>query len=383
MEGGSAGCPFLLPPGTLGSGERANARAAADGYLRILVGLVGRARQRGMRGRKVTNSDSGANYRLGAVYSLTTAFLMATQEPFSFPAASRLTSVQFVCLTQVALLVSIPLLTLRPKSRRDFFALLGDRSNYGKLALIFAIGMCGLLLYNRGLSHSRPIIIAAILNLSPFWAALVALVISKVAIPVSRTIFFSCLVAAFAGAMAVAWSQIGVADKPTMSQVWDNLLHGSWVYAIPVPICSALGGTLIGKWFRNYDESGAIAANFLFSTSILIPVTLVILYFQSELQFNQLQAVILMMVGTIIAASLGRVFYQVALSTTGNDNGFVTMFFLLVPALTVLISLPLSWWIADLRFTADPVFFFGLLAIAASLLLFSLKSWKRAAPDRK
>jgi hypothetical protein len=165
--------------------------------------------------------------------------------------------------------------------------------------------------------------------------------------------------------------------------VWDNLLHGSWVYAIPVPICSALGGTLIGKWFRNYDESGAIAANFLFSTSRLIPVTLVILYFQSELQFNQLQAVILMMVGTIIAASLGRVFYQVALSTTGNDNGFVTMFFLLVPALTGLISLPLSWWIADLRFTADPVFFFGLLAIAASLLLFSLKSWKRAAPDRK
>jgi drug/metabolite transporter (DMT)-like permease len=331
----------------------------------------------------VTNSDSGANYKLGALYSLSTAFLLATQEPFSFPAASRLTSVQFVCLTQVALLVSIPLLTLRPKSRRDFFALLGDRSSYGKLALIFAIGMCGLLLYNRGLSHSHPIIIAAILNLSPFWAALVALVISKVAIPVSRIVFFSCLVAAFAGAMAVAWSQIGGADKPTMNQVWDNLLHGSWVYAIPVPICSALGGTLIGKWFRNYDESGTIAANFLVSTSILIPVTLVILYLHSELQFNQLPAVILMMIGTIIAASLGRVFYQVALSTTGNDNGFVTMFFLLVPALTGLISLPLSWWIADLRFTADPVFFFGLLAIAASLLLFSLKSWKRAAPDRK
>ena len=90
-----------------------------------------------------------------------------------------------------------------------------------------------------------------------------------------------------------------------------------------------------------------------------------------------------MMVGTIIAASLGRVSYQIALSTTGNDNGFVTMFFLLVPALTGLISLPLSWWIADLRFTADPVFFFGLLAIGVSLLLFSLKSWERAASARK
>jgi hypothetical protein len=90
-----------------------------------------------------------------------------------------------------------------------------------------------------------------------------------------------------------------------------------------------------------------------------------------------------MMIGTIIAASLGRVFYQVALSATGNDNGFVTMFFLLVPALTGLISLPLSWWIAELRFSADPVFFFGLLAIAASLLLFSLKTWDRAGPTQK
>jgi drug/metabolite transporter (DMT)-like permease len=331
----------------------------------------------------VTNSASRVNYRLGALYSLTTAILLATQEPFSFPAASRLTSVQFVCLTQVALLVSIPLLTLHPNSRRDFFALLRDRSNYGKLAIILAIGICGLLLYNRGLSNSHPIIIAAILNLSPFWAAVVALLISRVPIPVSPIVFFSCLVGAFLGAMAVAWSQIGGADKPTMSQVWDNLLHGSWVYAIPVPICSALGGTLIGKWFTKYDESGTIAANFLVSTSILIPVTLLILYTRSELQFNQLGAVLLMMVGTIVAASLGRVFYQVALSTTGNDNGFVTMFFLLVPALTGLISLPLSWWIAELRFTADPVFFFGLLAIAASLLLFSLKTWNRAGPAGK
>jgi drug/metabolite transporter (DMT)-like permease len=331
----------------------------------------------------VINSASRANYRLGALYSLATAFLLATQEPFSFPAAARLTSVQFVCLTQVALLVSIPLLTLHPNSRRDFFAILRDPSHYGKLALILAIGICGLLLYNRGLSNSHPIIIAAILNMSPFWAALVALLISRVPIPVSPTIFFSCLVAAFLGAMAVAWSQIGGAVKSTMSEVWDNLLHGSWVYAIPVPICSALGGTLIGKWFSEYDESGTIAANFLVSTSILIPVTLFILYTRSELQFNQPAAIILMMIGTIIAASMGRVLYQIALSTTGNDNGFVTMFFLLVPALTGLISLPLSWWIADLGFTADPVFFLGLLAIAASLLLFSLNSWERAASARK
>jgi drug/metabolite transporter (DMT)-like permease len=319
------------------------------------------------------NSESRPNYRLGALYSVSTAFLLATQEPFSFPAAKHLSSLQFVCLTQVALLVSIPLLTWHANSRRDFIALLKDRSNYGKLAVIFALGMCGLLLYNLGLSNAHPIIISAILNLSPFWAALVALLLSRVPIPVSPIIFFSCLMGAFVGAMAVAWSQIGGASKPTIAELGDNVLHGSWIYAIPVPIFSALGGTLVGKWFNKYDESGAIAANFLFSTSILIPSTIFILYIRGELHFYQIAAVILMMIGTIIAASLGRVLYQIALSTTGNNNGFVTMFFLLVPALTGLISLPLSWWIPDLHFTVDPMFFLGLVVIAASLLLFSLR----------
>jgi drug/metabolite transporter (DMT)-like permease len=324
------------------------------------------------------------NYRLGSLLSVITAFMLATQEPFSFLAARRLSTIQFICLTQIALLISIPLLTLQPTSRRDFVALLRDASNYGKLAVIFAIGMGGLLLYNFGLSNAHPIIISAILNLSPFWAAAVALIISRVPIPVSPTVFFGCFAGAFAGAMAVAWSQIGDADRPTMSQLADNLLHGSWVYAIPIPLCSALGGTLIGRWFAEYDESAAIAANFVVSNLVLIPSTVFILYQRAELQFdNQPVAILLMIVGTIIAASVGRVLYQIALTVTGGDNGFVTMFFNLVPALTALISLVLSLWIADLHFAADPMFFVGLALIAASLLLFSLKSWRQApgVPD--
>ena len=76
---------------------------------------------------------------------------------------------------------------------------------------------------------------------------------------------------------------------------------------------------------------------------------------------------ILMIVGTIVAASLGRVGYQIALTVTGGDNGFVTMFFNLVPALTALISLILSLWIADLHFVLDPMFFIGSAVIATSL----------------
>ena len=324
------------------------------------------------------DSATPTNYRLGSLYGLITSFLYATQEPFSFLAARRLSTLQFVCLTQIALLISIPLVTWRPTSRRDFIALLRDPSNYGKLAVIFAIGMSGLLLYNFGLANAHPIIISAILNLSPFWAAGVALILTRVPIPVSPAIFFGCFAGAFIGAMAVAWSQLDEANRPTTGQLAENFLHGSWVYAIPIPLASALGGTLIGKWFAKYEESAAVAVQFFVANVLLIPSTAFILYERSELRFDgQVAAIILMIAGTIIAASVGRVFYQIALTVTGNDNGFVTMFFNLVPALTALVSLILSWWIVDLHFAADPLFFVGLALIAVSLLLFSLKAWRQ------
>jgi hypothetical protein len=324
-------------------------------------------------------SASSINYQLGSLYSVITAFLYATQEPFSFPAARHLNTLQFVALTQVSLLVSLPLLLSRSTSRRDFLALVRKPINYGYLAVIFAIGMTGLLLYNFGLSNAHPIIISAILNLSPFWAALVALVLARVPIPISRATFFGCFAGAFTGAMAVAWSQLSDAGMSTIGQLADNFVHGSWVYAIPVPLASALGGTLVGKWFASYDESAAIAANFLTANVILIPGCLAILYWRGELQFDQLSPILLMIFGTIVAASIGRVVYQIALTVTGGDNGFVTMFLNLVPALTALVSFILSRWIADEHFAINPTFFVGSLVIGVSLVLFSLKSWRQPA----
>jgi hypothetical protein len=324
-------------------------------------------------------SASSINYQLGSLYSVITAFLYATQEPFSFPAARHLNTLQFVALTQVSLLVSLPLLLSRSASRRDFLALVRKPINYGYLAVIFAIGMTGLLLYNFGLSNAHPIIISAILNLSPFWAALVALVLARVPIPISRATFFGCFAGAFSGAMAVAWSQLSDAGMSTIGQLADNFVHGSWVYAIPVPLASALGGTLVGKWFASYDESAAIAANFLTANVILIPGCLAVLYWRGELQFDQLSPILLMIFGTIVAASIGRVVYQIALTITGGDNGFVTMFLNLVPALTALVSFILSRWIADEHFAINPTFFVGSLVIGVSLVLFSLKSWRQPA----
>jgi hypothetical protein len=65
------------------------------------------------------------NYRLEA-YSVITAFLYATQS-LLFPAAKYLSTLQFVALTQVSLLVSLPLLMSR-QCRRDFLALIESPS---------------------------------------------------------------------------------------------------------------------------------------------------------------------------------------------------------------------------------------------------------------
>jgi drug/metabolite transporter (DMT)-like permease len=322
-----------------------------------------------------------ADYRLGTLYATATVLLLATQEPFSSLAAKTLSYTQFICLTQIALLISIPLLITRAASRRDFLALLKDTSNYWKLLVILALGVAGLFLYERALSNAHPIIVVAVLNLSPFWATLVAWLIARKKIPVSHVVFYSCLTAAFLGAVAVVWSQMEDSNRPSMSGIVDNLLHGTWVYAIPIPLLSALNGTLIGKWFGRYDESGAIAANFAVANLFLIPATVFILYRQGELYSDQYLAIGLMIVGTIIAASVGRVLYQIALTATGYDNGFVTTFFSLVPALTALISVPLSLWIPDLHFRIGPMFFLGLAAICGALLVFSLKTWRLPPGD--
>ena len=58
------------------------------------------------------------------------------------------------------------------------------------------------------------------------------------------------------------------------------------------------------------------------------------------------------------------------------------MFFLLVPALTGLISLPLSLAIPDLKFSINPLYFVGLALIAAALLLFSYQSWREERASR-
>ena len=142
-----------------------------------------------------------------------------------------------------------------------------------------------------------------------------------------------------------------------------------------MPIFFALSGTLVFKWFREFDESAVIAANFLISALLLIPTTVIIaLANASNMKDRPETAILLLLVGTLASSAAGRVFYQVALTTTRNDNGFVTMFFLMVPGIASLICIPLSWWIPELRVVSSLMFFLGLALVMLPLAVFSLKS---------
>ena len=235
------------------------------------------------------------------------------QEPFSALAARNLSATDFLGFTQCALLMSVPVLVMRADRRRDFVAILLDIRNWPRLAVVFFVGVIGLALYDIGLSSAHPIITAAILNLSPFWAALVAYVVSKRSTSASPIVFFGCFIAAFCGAMAVAWSQIDVARNVLLDDVLESIMRSRWIYAVPMPIFFALSGTLVFKWFSKFDEQAAIAASFVVSSIVLIPVAFVMSDFgrQSHLTEQSTVAILLLLAGTLAASAAGRVLIRV------------------------------------------------------------------------
>ena len=338
-----------------------------------------------MRGMVPSWSESprcSIDYRLGTFYAIATAVLVSFQVPFSALAARSLGSLDFMAFTQLALLFSIPLLILRADSRRDFAAIVFRVRNWPKLAVIFLVGVAGLKLYDIGLSSTHPIITAAVLNLSPFWAALIAFIVSKRSISVSPLAFFACFLVAFFGAMAIAWSQIDLDSKVLTRDVVESFIHSKWIYALPMPAFFALSGTLVYQWFSDFDEPAAIAANFVVSSLVLIPLAVVTSDFgrPENLSEQSAIAILLLLVGTLASSAAGRVFYQMALTATRNDNGYVTMFFLLIPALSALISFMLSHWIPGLQFVPRPMFFVGIALVTIPLLMLSLASWRGSQP---
>ncbi len=310
----------------------------------------------------------------GALFALLTACLLAAQDPLSSFGAKSLTFVQFVLVTQVTLLVAAPFLLLGRDSRRDFWKIYASPVSRRRLGALVLVGLAGLALYNMGLSNAHPVIVSAILNLSPFWAALVARKVAGVPIVVSTTIFVGCLLLSFAGAMTVAYSQIAGDGPQGLAGVKAMLSKGSWYFAIPVPIFTALSGTLIGLWFKDYDDRASIAAAIIAPALVLIPACLAYLAWSGSGISIDPRTAALLAAGTICAGVVGRVFYQFALSRTDNDNGFVTMFFLLAPGMAGLYSWALSHWLTALKFNLNGLYFMGLAMTAGAMCYFVMKS---------
>jgi len=129
--------------------------------------------------------------------------------------------------------------------------------------------------------------------------------------------------------MAVAVSQIDKTNAALFRDLDDYLQQIRWVYAIPIPIVFALSGSLVGKWFSRFDEAATVSAMFVVPSVLLIPSIVLIAYLHSSFTMSaqNFPAIVLLVLGTLAAASIGRVLYQLALTATNNDNGFVTMFF--------------------------------------------------------
>ena len=252
-------------------------------------------------------------------------------------------------------------------------------SNLSRFGILLLIGLVGIVLYAVGLGRGHPIVIAAVLNLDPFWAAVVAYLLAGKKIPVTLTTFMLCLIAAFAGAMLLAMSQSGGASLSLGAFDSTSLLAAG--LALPVPVMWALSGSLVTKWFSNANESACVAVTFAMAAAVVVPVALAIGYARSALRIpmDALPAIGLLVLATILATGFGRVVYQKSLTVTDNNNGFVSMFFLLIPAFTCVLSLAMSPWIKQLKFQVGPLFYVGMLLIAASIFIFSWRSRRALA----
>jgi hypothetical protein len=82
----------------------------------------------------------------GALYALTTAALLATQAPLSLLGAKRLSAAEFICVTELVLLLCVPFMLRTQRSREHFRALISSVSNLGKFGILLLIGLLGIVL---------------------------------------------------------------------------------------------------------------------------------------------------------------------------------------------------------------------------------------------
>ena len=185
------------------------------------------------------------------------------------------------------------------------------------------------------------------------------------------------LATAFAGAMLVAYSQMRPEDisGKGIAQIFGQ---GSWYFAIPISLF-----TLAQRHANRPLVQGLSRARFdrpprcRPRRSCSFPSALSIYGF-NHTDFRSIGARRdCWPPEQSPRRESGRLLYQLALSKTDGDNGFVTMFSLLGPGLAAVYSWLLSYWIAGLRFQANATYLIGLAVTAGALFYFLRRSRAR------
>jgi drug/metabolite transporter (DMT)-like permease len=202
----------------------------------------------------------------------------------SFLGAKQLNVPEFIAVTEIVLLLCVPFMLRTRRSRQDFVTMTRSVSNLGKFGVLLLIGLIGIVLYAIGLGKGHPIIIAAVLNLDPFWAAIVAYLVAGKKMPTSWLPFAFCLVVAVAGAMLLALSQ--TKDQSMSLQMFSSDSLVAAALALPVPVLWALSGSLVGKWFSNFDEAACTAVTFTTAAVVVVPIALAIALAAVGLRFE-------------------------------------------------------------------------------------------------
>jgi drug/metabolite transporter (DMT)-like permease len=93
--------------------------------------------------------------------------------------AKRLSVAEFIGVTELVVLLCVPFMLRTQRSRVHFRALISSVWNLGKFGVLLLIGQAGIVLYAFCLSRGHSIVVSAVLNLDPFWAAIIAYLIAE------------------------------------------------------------------------------------------------------------------------------------------------------------------------------------------------------------
>lgn len=303
---------------------------------------------------------------LGAFgFGVLAALAYATQHPLQQPLlrdfADQLDSVAFAVLSGelVGVLVVLGLVLFRG-SRSEIFRLFMEPRVHLKLLAIATLNSLSLVFYFVAIRTYDVVPVSTILNLFPFYALIVSVLIWKAKPNRSSILIF--------GGVAVSILTIGASDENQTfsSSVMRFLLVSS------VPIIFSVVNIAKAKWFQGYRTVTYISVVAVFDAVIFVPATLFLLCTSDSFEIYQVFRMPSLLsafcVGAVLSGFLAQYLLQKAFQANTSRVDYATAPFFMIPILSGLIGVALGFFgIGDSQgFTREnlaayTVFAFGFL----------------------